>query len=64
MRRVICVSPHILKADDPYYGEGSRWVKTWAEALKLLEDMYGSKAKVAFYPMASMQIGEFNAASE
>jgi len=64
MERVICVSPHILKADEPYYGEGSRWVKTWAEALKLLEDVHGSKAKVALYPTASMQISESNAASE
>jgi nickel-dependent lactate racemase len=64
MGRVICVSPHILKADEPYYGEGSKWVKTWAEALKLLEDMHGSKAKVAIYPTASMQISESNAASE
>jgi hypothetical protein len=64
MDRVICVSPHILKADEPYYGEGSKWVKTWAEALKLLEDIHGSKAKVAIYPTASMQISEFNAASE
>jgi len=64
MERVICVSPHILKADEPYYGEGSKWVKTWAEALKLLEDVHGSKAKVALYPTASMQISESNAASE
>jgi nickel-dependent lactate racemase len=64
MRRVLCVSPHILKADEPYYGEGSVWVNTWPEALKLLEKVYGSTAKVALYPTASMQISEANAAND
>ena len=62
MDRVICLSPRgLMKADEHYYGEGSIWVKTWNEALRLLEETHGSKAKVAIYPTASMQISEFNA---
>lgn len=64
MGRVICVSPSgLMKADEHYYGEGSVWVKKWSEALKLMEDVHGSKAKVAIYPTASMQLSESNAAS-
>jgi nickel-dependent lactate racemase len=64
MGRVICVSPSgLMKADEHYYGEGSKWVKTWKEALKLMEETHGSKAKVAIYPCASMQISESNAAN-
>ncbi len=62
MGRVICVSPSgLMKADEHYYGEGSVWVKKWREALKLLEDVHGSKTKIAIYPTASMQISESNA---
>ena len=65
MGRVICVSPNgIMKADKHYYGEGSKWVKTWSEAIKLMEDTHGSRAKVALYPTASMQISEANASSD
>jgi lactate racemase len=65
MGRVICVSPSgLMKADEHYYGEGSTWVKTWKEALKLMEDAHGSNAKVAIYPCASMQISEANAAND
>jgi hypothetical protein len=65
MGRVICVSPTgLMKADEHYYGEGSKWVKKWAEAQKLLEDTHGSNAKVAIYTSASMQISEANAANE
>jgi len=65
MGRVICVSPSgLMKADEHYYGEGSKWVKTWKETLKLMEETHGSKAKVAIYPCASMQISESNAAND
>lgn len=64
MDRVICVSPYLLKADEMYYGEGSIWVKTWNDALKLMEDRHGSRAKVAIYPTASMQISEKNAVND
>ncbi len=65
MSRVICVSPSgLMKADEHYYGEGSKWVKKWDEAKKLLEDTHGSNAKVAIYPYASMQISESNAAND
>jgi nickel-dependent lactate racemase len=64
MGRVICVSPSgLMKADEHYYGEGSVWVKKWKEALRLMEEVHGSKAKVAIYPTASMQISESNASS-
>ena len=61
MGRVICNSPHILKADEPCYGEGSTWVKTWGEALALLEEAHGEEATVALYPTAAMQMSERNA---
>jgi nickel-dependent lactate racemase len=65
MGRIICVSPSgLMKADEPYYGEGSHWVKTWKEALKMMENVHGSKAKIALYPTASMQISESNAVSD
>jgi hypothetical protein len=65
MGQVICVSPSgLMKADEHYYGEGSKWVKTWKEALKLMEDSHGSQAKVALYPTASIQISEANASSD
>jgi hypothetical protein len=53
-----------MKADEHYYGEGSKWVKTWKEALKLMENSHGSQAKVALYPTASIQISEANASSD
>jgi len=62
MDRVIAVSPHMMKADENYYGEGSLWVKSWAEALGLLEEAHGPKAEVALYPCAAMQISERTAA--
>jgi len=54
MDRVLVVTPHLMKADELYYGAGSIWVKTWDEALRLLEDTYGSEADVALYPCAAM----------
>ena len=63
MSRVLCVSPQIARADEYYYGEGSQWVKTWGETLKLLEDVHGQDAEVALYPTAAMQISEENAGS-
>jgi hypothetical protein len=61
MGRVLVVTPQILKADEYYYGRGSVWVKSWAEALSLLEERHGSDALVALYPTAAMQISEKNA---
>ena len=61
MGRVLVVTPHILKADEYYYGKGSVWVKSWGEALGLLEERHGSDALVALYPTAAMQISEKNA---
>jgi nickel-dependent lactate racemase len=61
MGRVLVVTPQILKADEYYYGKGSVWVKSWAEALSLLEERHGSDALVALYPTAAMQISEKNA---
>ena len=61
MNRVICVSPHITKADEYYYGEGSQWVKSWGDTLKLLIEIHGEEAEVALYPAASMQISNENA---
>ncbi len=58
MGRVIAVSPTLNKADEPYYGEGSIWVKSWNGALNILEETYGSDAVVALYPTAAMQISE------
>ena len=63
MDRVLAVSPHLMKADGPYYGEESIWVGSWMEALKLLEEAHGPEAEVALYPCASMQISEQNAAA-
>ena len=64
MGRVICVSPQALRADEPYYGEGSKWVKSWTEALRLLEDIHGTDARAVIYPTASMQISETSAYCE
>jgi nickel-dependent lactate racemase len=65
MGRVICVSPRgLMKADEHYYGEGSKWVRKWSEARKLMEETYGSSAMVAIYPTASMQISEKNAGND
>jgi len=61
MGRVLVVTPQILKADEYYYGKGSVWVKSWGEALGLLEERHGSDALVALYPAAAMQISEKNA---
>jgi hypothetical protein len=61
MSRVICVSPELSKLDECYYGEGSLWVKSWDEALKLLKDVHGDNAQVAIYPTAAMQFSEENA---
>jgi hypothetical protein len=47
--------------DEGVYGLGSQWVKSWGEALGLLEEEHGSNAKVALYPTAAMQISEKNA---
>ena len=62
MDRVLAVTPHPMKADELYYGAGSIWVKTWDEALKLLEATHGSEADVALYPCAAMQMSEQYAA--
>ena len=64
MGRVLAVTPHLMKADEPYYGDGSIWVKTWEEALRLLKEAHGSEADVALYPCAAMQISEQNAAAK
>jgi hypothetical protein len=53
-----------MKADEHYYGEGSKWVRKWSEARKLMEETHGSSAKVAIYPTASMQISEKNASND
>ncbi|MCW3988787.1 MAG: hypothetical protein NWE88_01780 [Candidatus Bathyarchaeota archaeon] len=60
MGRIICVSPEISKVDEGIYGLGSQWVKSWGEALGLLEEKHGSDATVALYPTAAMQISEKN----
>jgi len=60
MERVIVVSPHLMKTDEMYYGLGSIWVKSWTDALKLLEETHGREAEVALYPCAAMQISETN----
>ena len=64
MDRIIVVSPEPLKADEWYYGVGARWVKSWTEALRLLEEKHGPEAEVALYPCAAMQISERNAQNE
>ena len=61
MSRVICVTPELAKMDEYYYGGGSQWVKTWREALSMLEEKHGDDAEVALYPTAAMQISEQNA---
>jgi hypothetical protein len=61
MGRVLVVTPEILKTDEYYYGKGSIWVKTWEEALILLEEIHGRDALAALYPTAAMQISEKNA---
>jgi nickel-dependent lactate racemase len=60
MGRVICVSPEIAKLDEYYYGEGSRWVKSWLQAMNLLVENHGDSASVALYPTAAMQLSEEN----
>ncbi len=64
MRRVLCVTPEIAKADEYYYGEGSEWVKSWEKALNLLIDSHSSDATVALYPTAAMQISEENSLNQ
>ena len=61
MERILVVTPEILKADEYYYGKGSTWMKSWAEALNMLKERYGTEATVALYPTAAMQISEKNA---
>ncbi len=61
MGRILCVSPEISKVDEGVYGLGSLWMKSWGEALGLLEEKHGSDALVALYPTATMQISEKNA---
>lgn len=61
MGRVIAVSPNLMKADELYYGEGSIWVKSWQDALKILEEAHGRDADVALYPYVAMQISERSA---
>ncbi len=63
MSRVICVTPQVAKADELYYGEGSRWVKTWDACLEMLTDVHGEDASVALYPTAAMQISVENASN-
>ena len=63
MERVICFSPYLTKVDEYYYGEGSKWVKSWEQVLELLETKHGDKASVAIYPTATMQLSEENAAA-
>ena len=63
MSRVICVSPQVARADEYYYGRGSRWVKTWDACLKMLMDAHGEDASVALYPTAAMQISGENASN-
>jgi len=61
MDRVTVVSPHLMKADEWYYGKGSAWVRSWEEAVKELVETHGGEAEVAVYPYAAMQISEGNA---
>lgn len=64
MRRIIAVAPHHSMADEAYYGMGSIWVKSWAEALDELYSAHDrlAKVRVAVYPCAPIQISEENAA--
>ncbi len=60
MGRVIVVSPWHSLADEWYFGVGSRWVKSWDQALDLLlekHDRHGN-ARTAVYPYAALQISE------
>ena len=61
MDRVMVVSPHLMKADEWYYGKGSVWVRSWEEAARELVETHGGEAEVAVYPYAAMQISEGNA---
>ena len=61
MDRVMVVSPHLMKADEWYYGKGSVWVRSWEEAVRDLVETHGGEAEVAVYPYAAMQISEGNA---
>jgi len=54
-RRII-VAPHHSKMDEIYYGEGSIWVKSWAEGLEVLRSIHGDRARVAVYPTATIQM--------
>jgi nickel-dependent lactate racemase len=54
-RRII-VAPHHSKMDEIYYGEGSIWVKSWAEGLEELRSIHGHTARVAVYPTAPVQM--------
>jgi nickel-dependent lactate racemase len=63
MDRVTVVSPHLMKADEWYYGKGSVWVRSWEEAVRGLVETHGEQAEVAVYPYAAMQISEGNAAA-
>jgi nickel-dependent lactate racemase len=61
MKQVLCVSPEIALLDEFYYGEGSRWVKSWKKAREILLKTHGEEVKVGLYPTAAMQISEENA---
>ena len=61
MGRVLVHSPHRMKVDEPYYGEGSVWLKTWEGVLEILVDAHGEDTEVALYPCAAMQISDRNA---
>ena len=61
MGRVLVHSPHLTRADEYYYGEGSVWAKDWGEVVGLLEEAHGGDAEVALYPCGAMQISERNA---
>jgi nickel-dependent lactate racemase len=63
MGRIVCVSPQLNKVDEHVYGLSSQWVKSWSEALRLLEEAHGRDASVAIYPYATMQLSERNAAN-
>lgn len=64
MSRIIAVAPHHSLADEVYYGRGSVWVKSWAEALDGLYSSHDrlARVRVAVYPYAPIQISEKNAA--
>ncbi len=58
MRSITVVTPHHQLKDEWYYGVGSTWVKTWGEALEILQAANGDNARVAVYPCASIQISD------